>query len=457
MHLAPHPDTLWNLSLQTLWAEGRAQLQAHDKPNSQTHVQPNIQSPAQTQVQKPVVGIYIHVPFCPHICTYCDFVKTSRFNQSGLKLFWEGVLLQYQNFRDSYLTWARAFSEINVKPPATLYFGGGTPGLFPGHWFKPVVDAIKQDWKLLEFTVETNPYSNKQGHLESYFELGCNRVTLGAQSLCPDTLVFLSRKHTVQNVIGNLNFLSLKFPEKQVQVDLIYGLKKGVRRLSVDNEVRRLFDLGATGISSYALTLEKGTLFGSTQNADDNVAFEEYRLILDSCKDVGFKHVETSNFSRNTPLHNSIYWTGFPYLGLGTGAHGLTPPSQEYGPFGRRYHVGPGQSTQGLGLELGNHSLPFHDPQNSLFDIQWESKRNLNDALAEGVFTFLRLEHGIPWWWMELWAGKGAKEKILKSAKVARGVDEKMILTKQGEIVLSATEKLRGDAWAVEILAALES
>lgn len=117
---------------------------------------------------------------------------------------------------------------------------------------------------------------------------------------------------------------------EQVQVDLIFGVKDISPNRSISSEILDLQRSGSTGVSCYLLTIEESTPFAGENSAEDEVIVKEYDEILSVSHSVGFLQHETSNFSVFPPIHNRLYWYGLPYLGLGTGAHGLLPADAQH-------------------------------------------------------------------------------------------------------------------------------
>jgi oxygen-independent coproporphyrinogen-3 oxidase len=236
----------------------------------------------------------------------------------------------------------------------------------------------------------------------------------------------------------------------RVQVDLIYGLRPGVRSRSLSDEIGELVAAGATGISAYALTVEERTAFGrEPARADDDAAAREYAELMDACQAAGLRQLETSNFGVDEARHNNIYWYGLPYLGLGTGAHGLTPPSSDL-PFGRRYRIGDVPRSRAP----GDDDLPFEDPSSSaaLLAPRPEEPRTHAQYVDEGVFTFLRTPVGLPLSWLSHHTSLDAVEKMRCDARVRRGVEEGRLAFRPhpegGEALhVEPPEKIRGDAW----------
>ena len=334
--------------------------------------------------------------------------------------------------------------------PITVYFGGGTPGLFEASYYKEFFDILNSFFIIEEATLETNPLMNIERRFENYLNIGFNRITLGAQTLCPNALKILGRKHTAKNILDNLLWAK-NAGFKNIQVDLIYGLKEGVRTLSIEDEIESLFNSGATGISAYALTIEKRTLFAKTDFANEDIAVSEYFKILKKCNSIGFKQHETSNFSSQETKHNNIYWYGMPYIGVGTGAHGLLPPSNEH-PFGIRYKIGEDTDAS---YSPGNDKLIFSDKKERMknFSIHYEEPRSKQDYIDEMVFTLLRTPNGLPYNWLKEFSNdKDIIDKILNNSKINRAINEGKILQLENSIALSPEEKIRGDSWIADFI-----
>ena len=422
--------------------------------------------------QRARVGIYLHVPFCPHICPYCDFVKTSRFSSRGVTAFLEDARARFALLAPRYLAWAceqarkeraeqgaEKGANSGEAPLATLYFGGGTPGMLDAARYQAFVDDVRALFRLEEFTIETNPYTNRETRFGAYAVLGAGRVTLGAQSLDEAALVFLGRKHSPADVLRSIEQARAAGLE-QVQVDLIYGLRSGVRTMRIEDEVRSLVAAGATGISAYALTLEARTPFGAplpkaeAPRADEDTAASEYEVLRTTCEELGLRQVETSNFSRFEAMHNNVYWYGLPYMGLGTGAHGLLPPDVLL-PYGARYRVG---STPGA-LAPGDDDLPFEDAARSapLLTPEFEMPRSHAEYVDESIFTFLRTPEGLSFAWLKEHAGHDTASRLEADARISRGISEGRLTLDERGLRVSPAEKIRGDAWCLVVSTVLGS
>jgi oxygen-independent coproporphyrinogen-3 oxidase len=404
--------------------------------------------------QKSQIGFYFHIPFCPHICPYCDFTKTSKFQKKDVLIYFKELEDQLDYFlgilkRMDLATAPMEGPQDDSPNYATVYFGGGTPGLFKAEFYKPLLDKLKQYFILEEVTLETNPYTNYEKNFLDYRSVGFDRLTLGAQSLCPKTLISLGRKHTPQDVLNNLEWAKIAGFE-QIQVDLIYGLKKGLRTLNIEQEVAILHAAGASGISGYFLTLEKRTLFANSNLADEENGVEEYAKLLEKCSSLGLRQIETSNFSKQEAKHNNLYWYGLPYIGIGTGAHGLLPSTDKH-PYGIRYKIG----SDAQSSEPGNDILIYRENKacKDNFQIIYDTPRTRQDYLEENIFTLLRTPTGIDLNWLIHKTGDShVVQKLLNHARLERGLAEGKLHHRENRIYLSAEEKIRGDAWALDFI-----
>lgn len=387
------------------------------------------------------LGIYVHVPFCPHICPYCDFVKTAQFKNKDVKTFFAELEQQFEELSK--------FVPSSVKT-VTLYFGGGTPSLFSAHFYAPLVEKIKSRFSISEFTIETNPYTNAKTGFRAFADMGVNRVTLGAQSLSQTVLNYLGRKHTPAQILDNLKFAH-EAGIHEVQVDLIFGLRQLAEKRNIVQEARRLAEAGASGVSCYLLTIEQSTAFKSETTALDEDIVAEYESLLQACDGLGFTQFETSNFSKTAPIHNRLYWYGLPYLGLGTGAHGLLPATPD-APFGRRYSVG--RLTNAA--RTGDDALPFSRESERLFDLCWDEEvRTLECYREELILTLLRTQRGVPLPWFNEVFSDECRARFWQSELIQRALHDGLLGKNETHLSVSPIEKIRGDSWSLSILTEL--
>lgn len=270
------------------------------------------------------LGIYIHIPFCLSKCAYCDFYSLGYKSQ---------VAEDYTN---------RLLSEIDrwgakLRCPAdTLYFGGGTPSLLPAESIKKIICRCKESFGLdkAEITVEINPADNLEEWLCSVAAAGVNRVSVGVQSGIDDELVLLGRRHTRADVLKTVENIKAAGIENY-SVDLMIGIPEQTQK-SLDKSIDFALSLEPNHISTYLLSLEKGTrLYNNRNNLQIPSQDQSAELYLQTChrlEENGYERYEISNFSKNGKIskHNTKYWLLTDYLGLGPGAHSLIEGKRFY-------------------------------------------------------------------------------------------------------------------------------
>lgn len=262
-------------------------------------------------------GIYIHVPFCRNKCLYCDFYSAGS-RIADWNAYEEAVVNEFHERKD----------EIG-QIPTTFYIGGGTPSLMPLKNMERIVETINKGfgkflWK--EFTLEVNPEDVTKDNSEQWKKIGVNRVSIGIQSLNDTELKKIGRRHDSLEGIEAIQILKEDFDN--ISVDIMFGLP-GQTIESYKDTLERIIDLDPTHISSYSLMLEKGTAMTLLAEKERIILPEEeewlnmYRLTTSFLKRAGYRRYEISNYSLpgRESKHNSNYWLGKPYLGLGPGAH----------------------------------------------------------------------------------------------------------------------------------------
>ncbi len=257
---------------------------------------------------------YVHVPFCPSICPYCDFHVLER----------RGDLVERYLARIE--TEAEALAARYDVQLDTLYLGGGTPSFLRGGEMQTLVASLRRHlgWGRLENTLEVNPGTVSPERAAHWRELGFGRASVGVQSLDDATLKFLGRQHTAQAAREAVQqLLAAGF---RVSGDLITA----VAGQPLEADIAGLVALGVEHVSAYTLTIEPGTPFArqgvTVREEDEERGFEQTEGLLTAA---GFGRYEISNYARTPDAqsrHNRAYWTGEYYLGLGPGGAGYYPP-----------------------------------------------------------------------------------------------------------------------------------
>ena len=265
-----------------------------------------------------MAGIYLHIPFCKQACHYCDFhFSTSLKNKESLL----GAMSKEIVLRKDYLKGATI---------DTIYFGGGTPSLLSKEELNSLLKLIHHSYVVAadaEITLEANPDDLSKEKLQSYFDIGINRLSIGIQSFRDADLQWMNRAHTgSQAVDAVLNAKSVGF--RNITIDLIYGLP-GTTEHEWKNNLQVALTLDVPHISAYCLTVEPGTALGhwvktkKVQAPEDALGAAQFETMTEALTKAGYVHYEISNFCKpgSYSRHNSSYWRDVPYLGIGPSAH----------------------------------------------------------------------------------------------------------------------------------------
>lgn len=259
-------------------------------------------------------SLYIHIPFCKKLCGYCDFYKTMSLARKSEVL---AATAREMRERGSLL-------EGTVLK--TIYFGGGTPTVCTPEELGALLACAREVFDcsgVEEVTVEANPDNLTEEYLVGLRQQGVNRLSIGIQSFRDEDLLMMNRRHTAEEAVGAVE-RARRAGFDNISIDLIYGLPTASLEDWREN-VERAVALGVEHISAYHLTIEENTLFGKrgVATASEELSDKEYGVLCELLREAGYEHYEISNFARPTfrSRHNSAYWRGTPYLGLGAGAH----------------------------------------------------------------------------------------------------------------------------------------
>jgi len=261
-------------------------------------------------------GIYIHIPFCKQACYYCDFHFSTSLKKKNelIQVLAKELVLRKQ--------------EITT-PIQTIYFGGGTPSLLTIEEIQFLLKTIYENYTVIknpEITLEANPDDLTTEKIKELSKSPINRLSIGVQSFFNDDLQFMHRAHNAEEAINTLKTAIKYFTN--ITIDLIYGIPK----LSIEKWRKNLkiaFELGIKHISSYALTVEKKTALYQLIKTkkyppiDEGLALEHFKILVAETKQQNFVHYEISNFGKEGffSKHNTAYWQGKSYLGIGPSAH----------------------------------------------------------------------------------------------------------------------------------------
>jgi oxygen-independent coproporphyrinogen-3 oxidase len=261
--------------------------------------------------------LYVHVPFCARRCAYCDFSIAVR-RSTPVDEYLKSLAAEV----------AQKSSELGELD--TIYLGGGTPSRLGGEGIARVLDLIRAHVSVApdaEITIEVNPDDVTADVAAQWRAAGVNRISLGVQSFDDSTLRWMHRVHDSATALQAFNTLRAAEFEN-ISVDLIFALPDSLNR-SWESDLKNAIALDPDHISLYGLTIESSTPLGrwnargSIVPADEEKYAAEFLLADRAAREAGFDHYEVSNFAKpgKNSRHNSAYWTGASYVGLGPSAH----------------------------------------------------------------------------------------------------------------------------------------
>jgi oxygen-independent coproporphyrinogen-3 oxidase len=325
----------------------------------------------------PMAGIYIHIPFCKQACHYCNFhFTTSLRNKDELV----AALVKEMELRKDYL---------KGETVETIYFGGGTPSLLEIADLRLQIDRIRSLYTVavdVEITLEANPDDITEEKLQDWKEAGINRLSIGVQSFFEDDLLWMNRAHNAEQAIGNLQLAKKYF--SNITADLIYGTP-GLSNEKWKQNVDTMMASGIPHLSCYALTVEPKTplhkMIREHRSADINpdIQSEQFLLLMQWMEKAGYEHYEISNFAKPASpagrpgfrsRHNSAYWAGTSYLGLGPSAHSFDGKSRQWNISNNQVYM----------ESISNNKVPFEK------EILTETQK-----LNEYIMTSLRTMEGL--------------------------------------------------------------
>ena len=264
-------------------------------------------------MSKKEIGLYIHIPFCKHKCDYCDFVSFAN-KEKEIKKYIEALTTEIQQ---------RHLEQYKIK---TVYIGGGTPSFIDSKYIIEILNLINKE-NAEEITIEVNPGTVDKEKLQSYYNIGINRLSLGLQSTDNNILKQIGRIHTYEQFLTTYN-LATEIGFKNINIDLMIGLPNQTV-CDVETSLEKIIKLNPQHISVYSLILEEGTVMedkiknGILKLPEEVQERKMYWLVKNKLEDVGFIHYEISNFAKPgfESKHNYSCWEQEEYIGVGLAAH----------------------------------------------------------------------------------------------------------------------------------------
>jgi oxygen-independent coproporphyrinogen III oxidase len=372
-----------------------------------------------------MAGIYIHIPFCRKACHYCDFhfsTQTNTMNDMVAAICRE--LDQQKTFLDKAII-------------STIYFGGGTPSLLPMKALQQIVTSIRSNFSITkdaEISFEVNPDDIHQLQLENWLAAGINRLSIGVQSFQQADLDWMNRAHTAQQSLQSIDWVS-QAGFTNFSIDLIYGSVT----LTNDQWKENLALVDAKNIphlSAYALTVEPKTALAK-QIQQDKIAdvnpekqAKHFTILSNWASKNGYTHYEISNLAKPGfySKHNTNYWKGVPYLGIGPSAHSFNGKKRSWNISNNAMYI------QGI-----KNDLPIYEEE-VLTDVQ---------RVNEYIMTALRTIEGINLDKIRSQLGEDSVNRILRSAQKA--IHGKLISKEADILTLTEEGKFLADGIAADL------
>lgn len=344
-----------------------------------------------------MAGIYLHIPFCKQACNYCNFYfSTSTFFKTPFLERINEELIE----RKGYL------KDQKIQ---SIYFGGGTPSILESDDIKRLLETINQHYEVAnnpEITLEANPDDLTKQKLQELQHSGINRLSIGTQSFHDKDLQFMRRAHNAEEALQSiLEAQNVGF--SNISIDLIYGvptLSKG----AWEYNLKKVSELGVQHLSCYALTVEEGTaLFhqirkGQVSKVSDDQAALDFNLLQSWAEKENWDHYEVSNLCKNEKysIHNTSYWQGEWYLGVGPGAHSFNGTSRQWNKPNLKGYV------EKLSEQTETEQLSKTDQFNEYIMTGLRTKwgidrQNIEKKFPEFYPTFEQKVHGMNSAWLQ--------------------------------------------------------
>ncbi|MGZ3778885.1 MAG: radical SAM family heme chaperone HemW, partial [Mucilaginibacter sp.] len=274
-----------------------------------------------------MAGIYLHIPFCKKACHYCDFHFSTSLTYRDELI---GALLHEIKLQKTYL------DSENIE---TIYFGGGTPSLLSGEEINTIIDTITTIHTVTagaEITLEANPDDLDTEKLKALRQTPVNRFSIGIQSFFDDDLAWMNRAHRSNEAESSIK-RAQDAGFDNITVDLIYGYPLLTDQKWKTN-LDKVFDLQVPHVSAYSMTVEPRTAlaaFIKKKNQppmNEEQSAEQFMQLMDAMISHGFEHYEISNFCKpgHYSRHNTNYWKGVKYLGIGPSAHSYNGETRQW-------------------------------------------------------------------------------------------------------------------------------
>ncbi|MEO9146307.1 MAG: radical SAM family heme chaperone HemW [Ginsengibacter sp.] len=380
-----------------------------------------------------MAGIYLHIPFCKQACYYCNFYFSTSL---ALKEELIRALVREIELRNE-----DPGNEINIIFPdeviETIYFGGGTPSLLSQDDLNSILSSLKENYHIAgdpEITLEANPDDITIEKLNEWRNAGINRLSIGIQSFIERDLKWMNRAHNAVQAYDCIR-LARESGFHNFSIDLIFGTP-GLSDEEWVKNVQTVIDLKVPHISSYALTVEPKTALQKMialkkkEDVNTDVQANQYMILMKMMREAGYEHYEISNFSLPgfRSRHNSSYWQGKKYIGIGPSAHSYNGNERTW--------------------NKANNSVYIQSLQNGILSFE---KEILTDSQKsdEYIMTSLRTIEGMDLQRIENNFSLNERKRI--ESAIEKEVEREMYFFENDHIILTDEGKLFADRIAVKL------
>ena len=369
-------------------------------------------------------GIYIHIPFCKKACHYCNFHFST--NQNSKSSFIKAVCQELK---------LRSY-EYSSKEIQTIYFGGGTPTVLEVSELSIILDVIYDIYNVSsnpEITLEANPDDLDSKTIIALSKIQINRLSIGIQSFHESDLVAMNRAHDSEEAKQCLKIATSYFDN--ITIDLLYGMPTMTVELWSQN-LQTAFSFGVKHLSCYAMTVEPKTALehfiekGCHPPMDDELAAQHFKVLMEETSQQGLIHYETCSFGSPGYFskHNTSYWLGKPYLGIGPSAHSFDGKKRSW--------------------NIANNSKYIKSIEASVLPSESEIL-SIENRFNEYVMTSLRTMWGVSLQKIETEYGIKIKNQLLENAKKLVASD--FLVIEDQYLKITITGKFLSDGIASEL------
>jgi oxygen-independent coproporphyrinogen-3 oxidase len=378
-----------------------------------------------------MAGIYIHIPYCRQACHYCDFHFSVK---QETKNAFVNSLLREISLQKNYL---------DGEKIETIYFGGGTPSLLSDSELKKIFDSLLHHFTITssaEITLEANPDDLSEEKLLSLKNSPINRLSIGVQSFFEKDLQWMNRAHKAAQALTCVK-RAQDAGFNNITIDLMYGLPNSTNDEWEEN-IEQAFELNVQHLSCYSLTVEPRTALahfiavGKSKHVNEEQAAQQFEILMKKIKEHDWLHYEISNFATEEKFisqHNSSYWKGKKYLGLGPSAHSFNETSRQWNIANNHKYI----------ESITNGIVPFEKEE--LTEVQ---------KVNEQIMTRLRTIWGlkISDFPMKLSGQVGLTISDLLRRRSQSFIEDGLIVLNNGSLILNDRGKLIADKIILELM-----